>query len=81
MKGVLVICFHCFLALVLFIPGLSYCASFAEIVSSLEKLPREQRLQKQIEGAKNERKLLPIPQQRPRRVRNVAMLSRGSIRS
>lgn len=58
MKGVLVICFHCFLALVLFIPGLSYCASFAEIVSSLEKLPREQRLQKQIEGAKNERKLL-----------------------
>jgi iron(III) transport system substrate-binding protein len=50
--------FNSFLALLLWIPGMSYGASFEEIVSSLEKLPREQRLQKQIEGAKHERKLL-----------------------
>ena len=46
------------MALLLLIPGMSYGASLEEIVGSLEKLPREQRLQKQIEGAKHERKLL-----------------------
>jgi iron(III) transport system substrate-binding protein len=51
-------CFPGFLTVLLFIPGVGYSASFEEIASSLEKLPREQRLQKQIEGARNERKLL-----------------------
>jgi iron(III) transport system substrate-binding protein len=52
------ICFYVFPALLFWTPGAGAAASFEEIVKSLEKLPREERLQRQIEGAKSERKLL-----------------------
>ena len=45
-------------SLILWIPQISYGASLEEVVKILERLPKEVRLEKIIEGARQEKELL-----------------------